>query len=212
MNSTNFEAIARYFHDVDRKTFYVYNRGVRTSHGGCLIVSNLRELKPSLDELVERRIVSVSGLFHDAGYNDGRIVAQFNGDYGISSTGSEIDQLLAANGQHHIDELHTMGVVNGVKLAHGDFGNEKNYKEGLGINVGDIQTFFNFQNNPHRLAKIVARRSPKGTVFLLVCHSEQHVEYDDLEHTMTLDLNSRSRWAKYLHVYTKNGRSVYPLT
>lgn len=207
MDTEKFEVVAAYFDRIDRETLFVYHHGIKTNGGAYFVVSPHRSLV-CLDQLVEGHIVLPSEWSFDGGHGDGRVPNILNSRYGMPSSGSEIDPLFAAIGVRHTERLQEQDLVHNVRLVHGDFNSDETFRM-LGIDFRDIQTFYHFQNSPQMLAGRIARRSPQGTVFLVACHAQSHVEYNGLQHLMVLALDTSSKWAKYLHVYQKNQPTCY---
>jgi len=201
MNSERFERVVAYFDGIDRATNYVYWGNIPTA-GGSSMPTDIRKFGRCLEDLFDKRITRPSRVFHDAGYGDSRVVDTADA-YGFAATGSEIDALWAACGKRHTKNLHDAGAVNEVRLAHGNFIDDRTYHEGLGLDFSDVNVFFNFQNNPEMLAGKIAKQSPSGTVLLLACHLRQHPGFAGLESIATLPLDPNSKWAQFLHVYRK---------
>lgn len=207
MDRKAFQVVSEYFDNVDRITQFVYWSGVTTTNGACFRPTPIMQLGICLEELLARKVIYPSQISHDAGYGDSRVVNALIA-HGLTGTGSELDPLWAARGKFHSEMLFGTGAVGAIQLAHGDFNDDRTYEEGLGIRFEDIAIFYNYHNNPERLAAKKSKLSPNGTVYLLACHSEREPDYDGLKHAETLPLDPKSRWARFLHAYRKSATII----
>jgi len=147
--------------------------GINTAVGK-FYASPLEHIDIGLQQLVEERVINTGGWFCDTGAGDGRVVALAAGKYNIPSIGIEYDPSIARLADENIQALKSASLIEGVSaiISCGDFLIDKPYKN-AGVEFEDIKTFFNYLSNEEYIARKIAKRSNKGTLFILFTVMEE---------------------------------------
>lgn len=203
------KGIITYFEGIDRITGHYPGKVLRRTEFGEFSPAPLGPLEARIDELRQERAIPESGIFCDAGFGDGR-VALLMGEKGYDAYSLEGDIELVCQGKMNRAQLIGMKKLRAdrpVILEQGNFSDAGAYINQLGVDVGKVGLFFNYQSNGEALAELIAEESPVGTKYLYLSHhpwTTMFVNAPELVHRKTKKLNiEKGRANMYLRLYEK---------
>jgi len=198
--------IIAYFDRIDSRAGHYPGKILKVTEFGEFSPAPLGPLELRIEELRKERAIPESGIFFDGGSGDGRVTYLMS-KKGYDAYGMEGDHELACQGRINGVRLLELGqrrTDRAVVLGHGNFVNTREYEQQLGILIGEIKLFFNYQSNGKTLAELIAAESPVGTKYLYLSHDARtptFVSAPELEHKRTKKLDTER--PMYLRVYEK---------
>jgi len=170
----------------------------------------------AVERLCDKQLIDPNGVFLDAGFGDGRILAITTGCFAIPSAGIESDSTIYHEGLRTIERLQSQGTLNGVPLytALGDF-TRKNTYDRLGVPLSRISTVFNYDNSDKALARLVVSDFKHDVRFVFYQDDRRKVNFPGLRRVYRfrvdppLDSDAALVNYKYGHRIPHFGHSVY---